>query len=96
MTDVAVVVVAVANIPNSHPVVVSLVLGLSLSLSMSLGLGLGMLVVVLMGESLMRLVVWPGQVGLRVLMLMREDMVGREHDGVWNCRQHRKYSSLGM
>ena len=29
-------------------------------------------------------------------MLMREDMVGREHDGVWNCRQHKKYSSLGM
>lgn len=29
-------------------------------------------------------------------MLMREDVVGREHDGVWNCRQRRKYSSLGM
>lgn len=29
-------------------------------------------------------------------MLMGEDVVGREHDGVSDCRQHRKYSSLGM
>lgn len=85
-------VVVVASIPSSHSAVVGLVLGLSLSL----GLGLGMLVVVLMGESLMGLVVWPGEVGLRVLMLMGEDVIGREHDGVWDCRQHRKYSSLGM
>lgn len=89
-------VVVVASIPSSHPAVVGLVLGLSLSLSLSLGLGLGMLVVVLMGESLMGLVVWPGEVGLRVLMLMGEDVIGREHDGVWDCRKHRKYSSLGM
>lgn len=29
-------------------------------------------------------------------MLMGEDVVGGEHDGVWDCRQPRKNSSLGM
>lgn len=29
-------------------------------------------------------------------MLMGEDVVGGEHDGVWDCRQRRKNSSLGM
>ena len=72
-------VVIVAGIPSSHPAIMGLLLGLSLSLSLSLGLGLGMLVAVLVGESLMGvslLVVWPGWVGLRVLMLMGEDVVG--------------------
>lgn len=92
-------VIIVASISSSDPAVMGLVLGLSLCLSLSLGLGLGMLVAVLVGESLMGmslLVVWPGWIGLRVLMLMGEDVVGGEHNGVWDCRQRRKYSSLGM
>ena len=57
-----------------------------------------MLVAVLVGESLMGvslLVVWPGWVGLRVLMLMGKDVVGGEHDGVWDCRQRRKVVFVG-
>lgn len=66
---------------SRHPAIMLLLLcgrGLCLCLCLGLGLGLGMLMVSLMGMLLRvmpLLMMCPGRVGLRILMLVRKDVV---------------------